>query len=204
MGLWLEMEPLDVAAYIVSDILGLLVFLWLRPNIALALTVSIFVSFHLFLAWLVMNADHETGFSLPVVSTIFTHLACLLIVYLCSTLVIALSRPGHFLPFYLWLMLRPIRYILAVCIPGLAVFERSWLFSGGRKKKEVPVTPEVAAIAAETAAAADAATGDDYAEWLRYVERQKKPFPKPGTSLKTEYERWLLARARDQSGVIER
>lgn len=201
MWAWLGLEGPDIFAYVVSEVLGLFVFFWLRSNIVLAITVSIFLSFHLFLAWLVVTADHETGFSLPVASTIFTHLACLVVVYLCSALISALSGAGHFLPFYLVYALRPVRYILGLCIPGMAIFERYWLFSGGGKKKEVVLTPEAAAVAAETAAVADAATASDYEEWLAYVARQKRPFPKPGSSLKVEYERWLVARAKSRATV---
>ncbi|MGA2650283.1 MAG: hypothetical protein ABSF28_07160 [Terracidiphilus sp.] len=202
MGAWLGLEGPDIFAYMVSDVLGMLVFFWLRPtSITLAITASIFVSFHLFLAWLVVTADHETGFSLPVVSTIVTHLSCLVIVYLCSALIAAISASALFLPIYLLLPLRPIRYILALCIPGLAIFERYWLFSGGVKKKEVPLTPEAQVLAAETAAVADAATANDYDDWLQFVARQKPPFPKPGSSLKVEYERWLLARAKTRAAA---
>jgi hypothetical protein len=82
----------------------------------------------------------------------------------------------------------------------VAIFERYWLFSGGKKKKkEVPLTAVAVAAAAETAAAADAATASDYEEWLRHVSLQKPPFPKPGTSLKVEYERWLVGRARSRA-----
>ena len=201
MGAWLDLEGPDIAAYLVSDLLGLLVFFWLRSNTVLAITAAIFVSFHLFLAWLVITADRETGFSLPIVTTIITHLACLVVVYLCSALVIALSGAGLFVPIYVLLILRPIRYIVALCIPGLALFERFWLFSGGGKKKEVVLTVEAVAAAVETAAVADAATAGDYEEWLAYVARQKRPFPKPGVSLKVEYERWLVARARNRAAV---
>ena len=192
MGLSLELKPLEIVGYIVSDIIGLIVFFWLMPNIAVAILASIFVSFHLFLAWLVITAEHETGFSLPVVSTIFTHLACLLIVYFCSTLVIALSGAGLFLPIYLWIVVRPIRYVLAICIPGIAVFERYWLFSGKVTKKEVlPVTTPIKTIIAE-------ATADDHAEWLQFVARQPRPFPRPGTTLQSEYERWMVTRAKSK------
>jgi len=202
MNAWLGLEGPDIFAYMVSDLLGVFVFFWLRPtSIALAITASIFVSFHLFLGWLVVTADRETGFSLPVVSTIITHAACLVIVYLCSALIAAISASAFFLPIYIVIAIRPFRYILALCIPGLAIFERFWLFSGGGKKKEVTLTPEAAVLAAESAAAADAATANDYDEWLNCVARQKRPYPKAGSSLKVEYERWLLARAKSRATV---
>lgn len=201
MGLMLGLKPSDVGAYLICDILGLFVFFWLMPNMYLAVMVSVFVSFNLFLAWLVVSTDHETGFSLPVVSSIVTHIAFLVIVYLCSALLLALSGATRVLPIYLWFFLRPIRFVLGLGAPGMAIYERYWLFSGGVKKKEVPLTVEQAAVAAETAAVADAATANDYDEWLQYVARQKPPFPKPGSSLKVEYERWLLARAKARAAM---
>jgi hypothetical protein len=197
----LGLKPSDVGAYLICNILGLLVFFWLMPNIYLATMVSVFLSFHLFLAWLVISADHETGFSLPLVSSIVTHIAFLVVVYLCSALLLALPGAMRVLPIYLWFFLRPIRIILGFGAPGMAIYERYWLFSGGATKKEVPLTAEQAAVAAETAAVADAATANDYDEWLQHVKRQKPPFPKPGSSLKAEYERWLLARAKARAAV---
>jgi hypothetical protein len=196
---WLDLEPIDIGVYIVSSIIGFIVFMWLRHNLPLAILVSSFLSFHLFLGWLVFTADHETGFSLPIVSTIFTHFACLVIVYLCTAVIRVFSVAGLYFPIYLFPLLRPLRYIIALCIPAIAMFERFWLFSGGKKKKTVPLTAAQVAAAAENAAAAEAATASDYEEWMRYVALQKRPFPKPGSSLKVEYERWLVARAKSRA-----
>jgi hypothetical protein len=196
---WLDLEPIDIGAYMVCDILGMVLFFSLMPHLTLAIVASILFSFHLFLGWLVVNADHETGFSLPIAMTIFTHLCCLVIVILCSVIVLALSGAGRFVPIYIYLFLRPVRYILGLCIPALAIFERFWLFSGGGKKKVVVLTAEAVAAAAETAAVTDAVTVDDYQEWLGFVARQPKPFPKPGSTLKIEYERWLVARTRSRA-----
>jgi hypothetical protein len=146
----------------------------------------------------VFNSDSETGLSFRIVASIFTHLACIVVLYLCSALVIALSVAGHFIPFYLYIMLRPIRYIIALCIPALAIFERFWLLSGGRKK-EVPAA--VQAAAASQAATLLSSTADDHADWLKYVALQKTPFPRPGSSLKGEYEKWMLARANSRAAV---
>jgi hypothetical protein len=204
MNTWFGLKVSDVVAYMVSDILGIFVFFWLKPtSINLAITASIFASFHFFLAWLVITADHETGFSLPIVSTIITHLSFLVVVYGCSALILALPAMLHLLPIYFLLFFPSgaLSNIIALCIPGIAIFERYWLFSGGAKKKEVEPTPEAVALAAETAVVADAATASDYDEWLQFVARQKPPFPKPGSSLKVEYERWLLAKSRSRAAA---
>ena len=81
--------------------------------------------------------------------------------------------------------------ILRYGIVGMAIFERNWLFTGGRRK-ETPDSAPITAIVAE-------ATAEDHGEWLRYIALQRRPFPKPGTTLQAEYERWLIARAKDRS-----
>ena len=72
------------------------------------------------------------------------------------------------------------------------VFERGWLFSGRIEKANLVEDVPISAVVAT-------ASGEDYAEWCRYLA-QRKPFAsKPGTNLKAEYEQWLLARARRRS-----
>ena len=199
MGLiaWLDLEIEDVAAYIISDIIGSIVYLLLRESTSLALIASILFSFHLFLAWLVITS-YRRGLSLSIISTILTHLACLVVVYLCSSALSALSESVGSIPIYAFLILRPIRYILDLCIPGLAVFERAWLFSEGKSKKEVPVTAKSAALAADKEAAAAAATREDYEAWLGYVAKRNPSSVKLGMTLKDEYEEWMVARVKNR------
>ena len=199
MGLiaWLDLEIPDVAAYIVSNIFGVIVYLLLRQSPSLALVASILFSFHLFLAWLVITS-YRNGLSLSIVSTILTHLACLMIVSLCSSVLSGLSQSEGSIPMYGLLILRPIVYILDLIIPGLAAFERAWLFSGGRIEKEVPVTAKSAAIAADKQAAAAAATREDYEAWLSYVAKRNPSSVKLGMTLKDEYEEWMVARIKNR------
>jgi hypothetical protein len=194
---WLDLEVPDVAAYIISDIIGSIVYLFLRQTTGLALEVSILLSFHLFLAWLVITS-HRNGLSLSIISTILTHLACLAAVFFCSSALSEVSRLGHSIPIYAFLIIRPIRYILDLCIPGLAVFERAWLFSESKSKPEVPVTAKSAAIAADREAAAAAATREDYEAWLAYVARRNPSSVKLGMTLKDEYEEWMVARVKNR------
>lgn len=71
---------------------------------------------------------------------------------------------------------------------GLALFERKWLFRNeapvvAAKPVPVPVAPIVLQ-----------ATADDFQAWQQHLAQQKKG-PRPlGTSIKAEYEEWLLAR----------
>ena len=77
-------------------------------------------------------------------------------------------------------------------IAGLAIFERGWLFTEDniQYKSEVPA-----------AAPAVTDTAEDYQEWLNYLAKQSLASRKPGSSLKEEYGRWLLARAQNQPAV---
>jgi hypothetical protein len=174
MGLmaWLNLEGKDVAGFLGACLLGYFAGTFM-PEGAWAVYTSILVAYHLFLFWLVITAEHETGVSLPIASTILTHLACMVII-------LPLGMGRHFVPFF---------GILQYGIASLAIFERGWLFSGKSssstpKPQETPTSQPIVTSSA-----------DDYQEWLRYLAQQKPGSRKLGTSLKAEYEQWLLTRA---------
>ena len=56
-------------AFIISSLIGFVVARYLFEG-AWAAYAYILISYHLFLVWLVITAEHETGFSLPILSTI--------------------------------------------------------------------------------------------------------------------------------------
>jgi hypothetical protein len=70
---------MNVVVYIVCAALGYLAGSFLPPGMW-ALSVSVLISYHLFLVWLLLTAEHEVGFSMPIVSSILTHVACLVVV----------------------------------------------------------------------------------------------------------------------------
>ena len=148
--------------------------------------VSILVSYHLFLAWLVISAEHKTGLSLPIGSTILTHLACV-------SLVVVLGMGRNVIPFF---------GLIRIFIPALAPFECTWLFSANtaklaeEKKKEIPVSAEEKAAIASAIATA---TGDDQEAWLHYLAHRDPRLQKRGLSVKEEYEQWLVARVKSRS-----
>jgi hypothetical protein len=172
MGL-LNLEGKDIAGFVIANLLGFLAGT-VVPAGLWSVYVSILVSYHLFLLWLVLTAEQEGGVSLPIASTIVTHLACL-------ALILPLGLGRHVIPFF---------GFLRFGIAGLAIFERGWLFSGNNNKPKEEEVPSVTQIVS--------ASGDDYQDWLRYLAQQKSGSRKVGTSLKTEYEEWLLARARNR------
>ncbi len=107
MAAWLDMEGKDVVAFMFAGLLGYLA-ATLVPAGAWAIYASILVSYHLFLGWLVATAEHKTGVSLPIASTILTHLACL-------ALILTLGMGRHVVPFF---------GIFRYGIAALAIFER--------------------------------------------------------------------------------
>ena len=179
----LGLEGIDLFAFVVSNLIGFVAGLFFLPNFALSVFASILISFHLFLAWLVITAKHETGISLPIISTISTHLACLVLVVVIGF--------GRHIPFFGF-----IRY----CVPIIALFERNWLFKGRNKVKanvtQVPKGEAAEKAAAVASAVAASVTIDDYEEWLKYLARPNRPPRKPGLSVQDEYKQWLMARAR--------
>jgi hypothetical protein len=180
----LGLGRIDYVVFIVCNLVGYGTTLFLPPG-PWTPYIPILVSYHLFLAWLVIAADHETGLSMPIISTILTHLACIAIV-----VVLGLGR--NVIPFY---------GIIRYCIPALAPFERTWLFSGGRKKKEVALSPEEAEAAKATAAVSSAATADDYEAWLIHLQQRNPNSVKAGVSIKDEYDQFMVARAKNRPAI---
>lgn len=178
-------------AFVISSLIGFVIARYLFDG-AWATYAYILISYHLFLAWLVITAEHETGFSMPIVSTIVTHLSCL-------TIVVGVTYGRHYIPFF-----GLIRY----CIPALAPFERDWVFKGSKKTSENPKTteskekkepvkraPAVAAIKLVSVdTALSQATLDDHDAWLRHLSQPNRPHKRAGLSVREEYEQWLVAR----------
>jgi len=170
-----NLEGKDIAAFVVASLLGYLL-ASLMPAGTWAVLTSILVSYHLFLAWLVITAENRAGVSLPILSTIATHLACLV-------LIIPLALASRFIPFF---------GIFRYGIVGLAIFERGWLFTEDSVQYRSE-EPSAAPIVTDSA--------EDYQEWLNYLAKQSPASRKPGSSLKEEYGHWLLARAQNRPAV---
>ena len=175
MGLisFLNLEGKDLVGFFLANLLGYLAGT-LVPHGAWAIYTSILVSYHIFLAWLIVWDDHETGVSLPIASTVVTHTACL-------ALILPLGMGRHYIPFF---------GIFRYTIAALAIFECKWLFSRESAQPMHQPAPVAASVPADTA--------DDYQDWLRHLAQQKSGSRKPGSSLKAEYEQWMLARVKSR------
>ncbi len=172
-------KPLDLIAFLISVFIGYYVASFL-PAGAWANYAFILISYHLFLTWLVIDADHQTGISLPIVSTLLTHAACLV-------LIISLGAEGRHIPFFTF---------IRVGVVMLAIFERDWLFSGNKQKKEVKKkVPAAAAVnAIPVHVALSEATAEDHEAWIRHLAQPNRATRKPGLTVKDEYEQWLVER----------
>jgi hypothetical protein len=174
---------LDFVAFLISCGIGYVLLFYL-PREHWAVFVSTIVSYHVFLAWLLITAQHETGFSFPIVTTILTHAA-----FMATVVGIVIAR--RYIPFF---------SLFGMGVAALAFFETKWLFAREIIKKKTKRAKNKAAVA-PTAAPAITGTGEDYEEWLRYLAKRKSPTGIPGASFKGEYEKWLLARAQSRAAA---
>jgi hypothetical protein len=144
---------------------------------AWAVYVSMLLSYHLFLVYLVVTANHEKGMSLPIGSTIRTHLACLIVF-----IGMALGRE-HI----------PLFGLLRYLVPVLAPFEAEWLFSGGRKQEgEEAPAPQIPM---------PECTADDYDEFLKYLSQKNRAFGRPGRSVREEHVLWMADRVKKEAAA---
>ena len=165
-------------AFLISSLIGFVIGHYLLTG-AVGAFVSVIVSYHLYLGYFVITAEKETGISLPIGHTAVTHLAFL-------TVVIGLPYLREHIPYF---------GILQLLIPGLAPFEANWLFSseksstrGGERRAIDPSSPSEQLM--------NAATGEDYDAFLKYMRNPHRSFRKNGRGIREEYALWLADRAR--------
>ncbi|HWB33335.1 MAG TPA: hypothetical protein VG714_09195 [Acidobacteriaceae bacterium] len=198
-----SLEGPDILAFVVCAALGFFAGS-LAPQ-ASGLYITALVAYHLFLAWLIFfsgtsfsyggDAQKRAAISLPIGHTLLTHAACLAVILgpvaaAVHTLaaVNANADPAAGAPMRdeeIYTAARAICGLMA----SLAIFERRWLFSADTSHEPAPV---IAAPPPEL----KVASVEDMQEWQKYLATRKSGALKPGTSLKTEFEQWLLARQR--------
>jgi hypothetical protein len=163
---------LKFAALMISSGLGYLIG-QLVPD-PLGVYASVLISYHLYLAILVMMTQREKGVTLPFLHAVFTHIACLAVV-ICMTV------GRHYVPLF-----GIIRYF----VPAMAPFEAQQIF-GGVGKVIATRTQEAPPISSEVCGHE---TGEDYEEWIAYLAQPRRRFRKTGMNLRQEYEQFMLAR----------
>jgi hypothetical protein len=198
-----KFEGTDFIAFAACGVIGYLMGTFAPAGSALAIYGTILISYHLFLAWLVLfsSGEHkEAGVSLPIAHTVLTHLACLFVI------LAPIVAARHAIPNFggtqdnktlegVVATDHSIRVFQALCcsIAAFAMFERGWLFSSeAPMEKSKPVETPLAPVVL-------AATADDFEAWRQYLAQQKPGARAAGGSLKAEYEHWLLARQQSRA-----
>jgi hypothetical protein len=170
---FLKLEGEDFAAFLVSAGVGYAVGSMIQ-DLEWSAYASILVSYHLFLAWLVMKSSGKSTLAMSLPVTALTHAACM---------IVALG------PAVISNHTSPVFSVFRYSIAAMALFERGWLFSGESIK------PALQDAVAETPAAAVQATAEDELAWLEYLAKRRPGMTKPGVTIRQEHEAWLRDRA---------
>ena len=220
MGIIRLLTTKNGLAFLVCNLLGYIVARLFPPGTP-AFVVSMLVSYHLFLVWLLISADRALEFLRPTVTTVLTHLGCVAVVT-------ALPIARHAIPFF---------YLFRFGVIYIATFESKWLFDAAElARTEAELAPSVSASSAPGSSAANAwvpafsaesgsaetriATADDsqqhklafvsttsYSsdveknemEWLAYLSQPIRVYRKPGVTMKDEHKQWLAAREKTRA-----
>ena len=108
-------NPKDLLGYLIAVGIGMFASR-LAPSPTSAAYIYILVSFHVFLAWVVLLNEENSGLSMPIGTTILTHTACVF-------LAVGATMARHYIPFF---------GLLRFGIIAIAGFERKWLFTVSR------------------------------------------------------------------------
>jgi hypothetical protein len=174
----------DLLAFMISALIAYL-FSSFLPDGPWVSYVFILLFYHLFLAWVVVDPDRKKVHSVSIVPIIVMHLTVL-------ALIVGFIMARSTLPYFV---------ILRFGIVGLALAERRMLSTWTVDKEEAAADPKAAAVSAAAAEVVDSLTGEEYEEWVSYLSKRDPRSVKAGTTVKQEYEQWLLARARNRSAV---
>lgn len=161
---------------VISSLIGFVIGHYLLQGAA-ASYASILISYHLFLVYLIVAAEHEKGLSMSIGMTIPTHAAFL-------ALLIGTAYMREHVPFF---------GLIRLIIPALAPFETKWLFSGRAKTESAKAT---------VADALPEATLDDHEAFREHLAQPDRPFRKLGRSLNEEFEFWLADRTRKKARAL--
>lgn len=147
------------------------------PDGSMAIYAPMLISYHLYLAFLVITAVQDKGISLSIPSTVLTHIACL-------ALLVVFAEGREHIPYF---------WVVRFFTPSIALFEATWLFAGKGKR-------QAAAAASEAGPVADC-NAEDYEEFIQYLRQNERPFSKPGRSVGEEFKFWLAYRTKHQHAV---
>jgi hypothetical protein len=145
------------------------------PDGALAIYVPMLISYHLFIAFLVVTTVQDKKVSLSAAPAVLTHVAFLV-------LLVVFAEGQSYIPYF---------NIIRFFVPVLALVESGLLFSGKGKRGQ----------AANDMDAPTGGTAEDYEDFILYMRQSERPFAKPGHSVKEEFKSWLDYRSKHQNMV---
>jgi hypothetical protein len=174
----------DLFAFVISAFITYLIAAVL-PQGPWTSYIFILLFYHMFLAWLVFDPDRKKLHSVPIVPAILMHLTALAII-------VGFIMAQDSIPFFM---------VLRFGVASLASVERKVLTSWAGKETEAPVSAKAAAVSAAAAEASESLTGEEYEEWISYLSKRDPKSVKVGTTVKDEYQQWLLARAKARAVV---
>jgi len=156
----------------------------LLPDAGWSLILSILVTYHLYLAWTIFSAgDRSLAMSVPM--AVVTHLACLAVVIAGAVLRI----PRGLL--MLLSMFIPAVGILKFSLVAMVLFERVWLFSGGKTRDAAPGgAPTVRRKKGQPVIEPLVHSNELYYEWLELRSKKKNPEYRVGMNMQQEYDLW--------------
>ena len=161
------------AMFVLSSLLCFVVAHYLLEDAAAAYG-SVLISYHFFLVFLVVEAQHEKALSMPIGSMILTHSAFL-------AFLIGFCYLRGYVPYF---------GLISLLVPALAPLETMWLFSRGRRRRTHAAAGRVDI---------PAATLEDSEAFREYMEQQDRPFRKAGRPISEEFDLWLADRAKKKA-----
>jgi hypothetical protein len=165
---------MKLIGFLISSLLGFAIGHYLLQGAAAAYA-SVLISFHVYLAFLLLIEDEKFGLSMPLGQTILSHGAIL-------AFLTGLAYARYYIPFF---------GLISLLVPALAPFEVKWLFNAKDRVTVDGARP--ASIETPTA------TMEDHDAFRAYLRQEHRPFRKTGRSVDEEFSHWMADRARKQA-----
>jgi hypothetical protein len=167
-----------IAGFAITSFSGYLLGHYLLSGSDWAAYISILVSYHCYLGYLVMNADSKDRANLSGI-TILIHM-----VFLAPLIAIPYFREN--IPYFAF---------ISPLTPALAPFETSWLLGSSRSAgKDKERRRRMAPMHIEKLV--NEATGDDHALFMEAMRKGNRPHLRTGRSMREEFGYWLADRAK--------
>jgi hypothetical protein len=159
----------------------------LLPHTQWAQIVAILFTYHLYLAWTVFSTG-ERSLAHSVPTTVLTHLACVALVVAGSMLRI----PRGIIMILAFIF--PVAGMIKFGLVSIVLFERVWVFSGGKQRQAKSKESRLKPGQIETPPLES--TPELYQQWLSFRSNKRADQYKVGETMKEEYAAWLKEQGR--------